>query len=556
MVKSLLKLTVLLVVISSSFIFESPAQSANHRALSQKVTKLATDYPSLCSVKSLAKTPGSRDVWVLAIGTGDRDSKPAIAVVGGIDGSYIFTRDLAIGFVENILKESATPEIKNLLDKITFYVFPDVNPDASEQYFSSLKYERLINDRATDDDRDFQTGEDPLEDLNGDGLITLLRVSDPAGKYIESTDDKRVMVEADLSKGQKGTYLLFSEGVDNDKDGLFNEDGAGGVDFNKNFTYNYEEYGANAGLHAVSEPESKAVADFLYDHFNIYAVVCFGPQDNLSQQAPRGNERPAPAGQQTQAIQQQQGSPRGERRITSVMRSDETVIRLVSEKFQEITGLRGAPPSKTSPGNFADWVYFHYGRYCFTTPGWWFPSERGKNTEVSFLKFAEDNKLENVFVPWTEIKHPDFPEKKVEVGGIKPFAMLTPPADKVQEMITKNYKFIVEVAGMHPELEFIDKKVENIGSDIYRITLKVHNKGLFATCSEAGANNQWTRIMRISLEPAKGQTILSGQKVQRMQRLEGNSSSEFSWLISGKGRVTITAGALNTGTISTSFDLK
>lgn len=556
MVKSLLKLTVLLVVISSSFIFESPAQSANHRALSQKVTKLATDYPSLCSVKSLAKTPGSRDIWVLAIGTGDRDSKPAIAVVGGIDGSYIFTRDLAIGFVENILKESATPEIKNLLDKITFYVFPDVNPDASEQYFSSLKYERLINDRATDDDRDFQTGEDPLEDLNGDGLITLLRVSDPAGKYIESTDDKRVMVEADLSKGQKGTYLLFSEGVDNDKDGLFNEDGAGGVDFNKNFTYNYEEYGANAGLHAVSEPESKAVADFLYDHFNIYAVVCFGPQDNLSQQAPRGNERPAPAGQQTQAIQQQQGSPRGERRITSVMRSDETVIRLVSEKFQEITGLRGAPPSKTSPGNFADWVYFHYGRYCFTTPGWWFPSERGKNTEVSFLKFAEDNKLENVFVPWTEIKHPDFPEKKVEVGGIKPFAMLTPPADKVQEMITKNYKFIVEVAGMHPELEFIDKKVENIGSDIYRITLKVHNKGLFATCSEAGANNQWTRIMRISLEPAKGQTILSGQKVQRMQRLEGNSSSEFSWLISGKGRVTITAGALNTGTISTSFDLK
>lgn len=556
MVKRLLKFTFLLVVISSIFVSESLAQFANHRALSQKATKLATDYPALCSVKSLAKTPGGRDVWVLAIGTGDRDSKPAIAIVGGIDGSYIFTRELAIGFAENILKESATPEIKNLLDRITFYVFPDVNPDASEQYFSTLRYERLINDRPTDDDRDFQTGEDPFEDLNGDGLITLLRVSDPAGKYIESTDDKRVMVEADLSKGQKGTYLLFSEGIDNDKDGLFNEDGAGGVDFNKNFTYNYEEYGANAGLHAVSEPESKAVADFLYDHFNIYAVICFGPQDNLSQQTPRGNERPAPSGQQTQAIQQQQGRQAGERRITSVLRSDETVIRLVSEKFQEITGLRGAPPSKTSPGNFADWVYYHYGRYCFTTPGWWFPSERGKNTEVSFLKFAEDNKLENVFLPWTEIKHPDFPDKKVEVGGIKPFVMLTPPADKVQEMITKNYKFIVEVAGMHPELEFIDKKVENVGSDIYRITLKVHNKGLFATCSEAGANNQWTRIMRISLEPAKGQTILSGQKVQRMQRLEGNSSSEFSWLISGKGRVAISAGALNTGTISTSFDLK
>jgi len=556
MIKFLKKCTILLVLISGIFISDSPAQFANHRTLSQRAGKLATDYPSLCSARSLAQTPGGRDIWVLTIGTGDRDNKPAIAVVGGIDGSYVFTRELAIGFAENILKESSTPGIRSLLDRITFYVFPDVNPDASEQYSSTLKYERHINDRATDDDRDFQTGEDPYEDLNGDGLITLIRVTDPAGTYIESTDDKRVMVEADLSKGQKGTYLLFSEGIDNDRDGLFNEDGQGGVDFNRNFTYNYEEFGVNAGLHPVSEPESKAVADFLYDHFNIYAVICFGPQDNLSQQTSRGNERPFPAGQQPQAGQQQQGRQATDRRITSVMRTDETIIRLVSEKFLEITGLKGSPPAKTSPGNFADWVYYHYGRYCFSTPGWWFPSDRGKNTEVSFLKFAEENKIENVFVPWTEIKHPDFPDRKVEAGGIKPFVMLIPPDDKIQEIITKNYKFIVEVAGMHPELEFVDKKVESVGNDIFRITLKVHNKGLFATCAEAGVNNQWTRIMRISVVPEKGQTILSGQKVQRMQRLEGNGTSEFSWLISGKGHVTVTAGAVNTGTISTTFDLK
>ena len=39
----------------------------------------------------------------------------------------------------------------------------------------------------------------------------------------------------------------------------------------------------NAGLHPVSEPETKAVADFLFDRFNIYAVFTFGPQDNLGQ---------------------------------------------------------------------------------------------------------------------------------------------------------------------------------------------------------------------------------------------------------------------------------
>ena len=133
--------------------------------------------------------------------------------------------------------------------------------------------------------------EDPYEDLNKDGFITLIRVKDPSGKYIESDEDKRVMVAADLAKGQSGSYLVYSEGIDNDKDGSFNEDGAGGVNFNRNFTFNYEEFGLNAGLYPVSEPETKAVADFLFDKFNIYAVFTFGPQDNLGQPL-KASERP------------------------------------------------------------------------------------------------------------------------------------------------------------------------------------------------------------------------------------------------------------------------
>ena len=85
--------------------------------------------------------------------------------------------------------------------------------------------------------------EDGYEDLNKDGLITLMRIKDPAGRFIESDEDERIMVEADISKGQSGNYLVYSEGIDNDKDGSFNEDGPGGVDFNRNFTFNYESFG-------------------------------------------------------------------------------------------------------------------------------------------------------------------------------------------------------------------------------------------------------------------------------------------------------------------------
>ena len=66
----------------------------------------------------------------------------------------------------------------------------------------------------------------------------------------------------------------------------------------------------------------------------------------------------------------------------------------------------------------------------------------------------------------------------------------------------------------------------------------------------------WTRIMRISVEPSNGQTILSGQKIQKAERLEGNQSTEFSWLINGKGPVKITAGALNTGSVTSIIELR
>lgn len=539
MIRKHLKLTILaLSLCIGTLSVKAQNQYNNFASMSQSLAALGRDYPALCVVKPLIKTEGGREIWVITIGTGNKDNKPGIAVFGGVEGNHILGKELASGFAATLLKESSTPEVKALLDKITFYVFPDVSPDATEQFFSDLKYERIVNARPTDDDRDFIVDEDPCEDLNKDGFITLIRVSDPSGKYRESDEDKRVMVPADLSKGQKGDYLVFSEGIDNDKDDSFNEDGAGGVCFNRNFSFNYEEFGLNAGLHPMSEPETKAVADFLFDRFNIYAVFTFGPQDNLGQPM-KSAER-----------------PETDRKLTYIQKSDEVINKLVSEKYHEIAGVKGAPATKTEQGNFMDWAYFHYGRYSFSTPAWWFSTEKGKNAEAEFLKYAEKKKINDVFVPWKEIRHPDFPDKKTEVGGIKPFAIINPPADTLDDIINKNFRFITAVAAMHPELEFLDIKTENAGQNIFRISLSLHNKGIFSTCAEIGRKNIWTRIMRISLETQPAQGLLNGQKIQRVDPLDGNQSTDFSWLVSGKGTVKITAGAVNTGTVTTSIDIK
>jgi len=530
-------------------------QYRDHAAISRKAAELARQYPDLCSARSIVKTAGGKDIWLITIGTGNRDSKPGVAITGGIDGRYILGRELALGVAESILKNSAESDIRELLGKITFYIFPDMSPDASEQFFSGLKYERSINSKTTDDDRDFLFDEDPCEDLNGDGLITLIRIKDPAGNFIESDEDKRVMVPADISKGQTGNYIVYSEGTDNDKDGRFNEDGAGGVSFNRNLTYNYEEFGANAGLYPVSEPETRAVVDFLYDRFNIFAVFAFGPQDNLGQPM-KASERQGAAQGQSQNPPPDQGMMRREnRKITSVQKTDEIVNRLVSDKYHEITGLRGAPPVVAEPGNFMEWAYFHYGRYSFSSPGWWLPADKGKSAEVSFLKFAERAGIKDAFISWTPVTHPDFPGKTVEAGGIKPFSLINPPPDSLGNLISSHFKFITAVSAMHPELEFLDVKTEDEGENIFRLTLKVHNKGIMATNTEAGEPNIWTRIMRLVMEPSAGQTILSGSRVQRIPRLQGDETAEFSWLISGKGKVGISAGSANVGQVNTSIVL-
>jgi hypothetical protein len=555
-----LLITIILTLTGSVFLFidQASGQYTDYQSMVQKTQMLSKKFPSLCKLTTLVRTVGGKDIMVLTIGTGKTDEKPGVAVIGGIEGSYLTGREIALGFAESLLDNSGSEEIRSLLGKVSFYVFPDVSPDASEPFFKGLKYELNNNSRPTDDDRDFLIDEDPYEDLNKDGLITMIRITDPAGNWIESPDDNRIMITADIAKGQKGSFRLISEGIDNDKDDNFNEDGPGGVNINRNLTFNYEEFGTNAGIHPVSEPESKALLDFLFDHYNIFTTICFGPQDNLGQpmkSASRQGNETSSSGTAEAGQERSQGRDRS-RKITSILKSDEAINKLVSEKYHEITGFKGAPVAKNTPGNFMEWSYYHYGRYSFSTPAWWFPVEKEQNAEISFLKYAAENEIDDVFIPWTEVKHPDFPGKKAEVGGIRPYVMINPPVSEIRGLIEKHYKFITTLAAMHPELEFLDVNIENKGDNIFRLSLKVHNKGIFATCTEAGESNMWTRIMRLSLETGKNQKFLSGQPVQRISRLEGGSSAEFSWLIMGKGDVRVSAGAINTGIINTSLELK
>lgn len=531
------------------------AQSQYHSSaeLETSIRQLQRQYSDWLEVSALAQTQGGEDIWLLTIGSGETDQHPALAIAGGVDGSHLLGTELALGIARELLEGTRTDSIKQLLANTTFYIFPQLAPDAAGQYFADLRYERHLNARDTDNDRDGYTNEDPYEDLNGDGMITMMRITDPTGGFRTHPADERVLIKADSEAGEVGQYRLLTEGTNNDGDNAFNEDGPGGINFNENLTFNYTPFQPGSGNFAVSEPESRAVLDFLFDHWNIFAVLTFGPSDNLA--APM-EFKPA----------NQKG-----RQISGILKEDAGVNKMLSSLYGDFVKVPKGAKTITHDGGFMEWAYFHFGRFSVGTPGWYVPTwempkdslekqkfkpNEDKNKEVNFLRWAADAGLEDYFVPWTPVEHPDFPGQTVEVGGIAPFMQTNPPYSEVAGLVEKHTNFAVALAKKRPKPALVKVRSEAIDDGLWRVKATVYNAGGMPTTSQVGDLLKWVKRLRIDLQLTDDQELISGQQVTLLPGLKPGESNEISWLIKGNGNISIKAAAPHCGTAEASLNLR
>ncbi len=537
----LLFLMALLWFLRQDMVF-AQATYSDFSQLSARLGKIKSQYATLADLKSLGKTSTGKDIWLLTLGRGDAKKKPAIAIVAGIEGTHLAGTEVAVQLAEKLLAGASMDSIAKLLETKTIYIIPLVNPDASEQFFAKLKYERYSTAKAADEDRDGRIDEDGFEDLNGDGLITFVRVEDATGTHKPHDKEARVMVKAEASKGEQGKYLYFTEGIDNDKDGKYNEDGQGGVHLYKNFTFDYPFFTNGAGEFAVSESENRALLDFLYDAPNVYAVFTLGATNNLTE--PIKFDR-------TKA---------SKKIIAGWLEKDASVNEQVSKLYAQ-AGLKDAPSLPAQKGDFFQTTYYHYGRLSFATPAWWLPKDTAKvqidNEDAKFLKWAANNNVPTHFVAWTPIQHPDFPNQKAEVGGIAPFAKLNPPVALLGVAADKHLKFLTNFTLLMPNLEIVNVKTEAISAGVSRITVDIHNAGLLPTISEIGERIKYVEKMKVELKLGAGQTLLTGRKIQSVDSaIEGNGKMQMSWLISGSGNVTLEVGNATAGRTSKNISLK
>jgi len=245
----------------------------NYTEQSKTLTLLNKKAPKNTKIHKLTVTPGKRQMLLFEIGNEinvKQKKNPAIFIVANLEGKTPIATTAAMYLINDLI---ANPE---RYGKLNWYIIANANPDASENYFSKLKYTDSRNNFKYNDDMDDQTDEDPFDDLDANGFITQMRVKDIMGEWLPDEKDPRILRKADKSKGEKGIYKLYTEGIDNDKDGKYNEDPRGGTNIGINFPHLFRPFTKTGGMWAGSADESYAIMKFVNEHREIAMTMTYG----------------------------------------------------------------------------------------------------------------------------------------------------------------------------------------------------------------------------------------------------------------------------------------
>lgn len=491
---------------------------------------------SLVEKSTLGKSFAGENIPLLKIQSGT-SIKPTLLIVAGVDGKHPAGVINALKIVENILKKS-NDSLQTILQDKSIWVVPVLNIDAYKRNVEAMLWESG-NARVIDNDRDGRIDENPLKDLNGDGLISQMRVKSAIGKYKANADQPNYLILSDPSKGEKGEYELFVEGIDDDFDGLFGEDGSSGVNLDKNFPFDYPFFEPESGAYAASEPETKAIMDLIFNNAQIATVLHLGLQNNLSY---------------PESFDSRKAS---ERIIKSWNNDDVKVSAFISQLYnKEVKKLGEAPKLSHSKGNFSNTVYYHAGRFSLVTPSWWTPEtkdsvdvNKGKaqKKDDKFLKWVTANNIPNAILPWEKVNHPNFPNQEVEVGGVVEIFRNNPPLEYLEESGVYHANFVLNLLSAMAQLEFGTPVVTNLGEDIFRVEIKVMNTGDIPTYPVIADRIKMVSKMRTILELQKNQQFVNGKRLQLHRSLASGESQVYSWLVKGKGKLSLTVGCPTAG---------
>ncbi|MFC1552016.1 M14 family metallopeptidase [Candidatus Latescibacterota bacterium] len=237
--------------------------------------KWGNDYPDLIEYSSSGKSFEGRDIPLVILTnkkTGKDTDKPAMLIDSNVHGMELITSESAFWMLNYLIQQYNKDEsITSLIDTKALYFRIMNNPDARELTLQT-PYSLYYSVRPYDDDRDGLLDEDPRDDLNDDGYVTMMRkkVGTNNGNFIQDPRDTSGRIMRRVQEGN-GDWMILSEGIDNDGDGKYNEDGIGGINLSLNHPGVWKPNRRN-GEFPLSEPETRGLYLFISTHHNISII--------------------------------------------------------------------------------------------------------------------------------------------------------------------------------------------------------------------------------------------------------------------------------------------
>ncbi len=487
----------------------------------------ARAYPQLLALESIGKSHEGRDIWLLTVtqqATGAASDKPAYWVDANIHASELAGGAAALYFVETLLQAYGNDErTTRCLDSRVFYVCPRVNPDGAEWAMRDTPKIIRSSTRPYPYDEDFVDGLD-TEDVDGDGRILSMRIPDPNGPWKCHPDEPRLMVAREPTEVGGRYYRILPEGTVRDYDGFnlkVNRDREG-LDLNRNFPtewrQEFEQLGA--GPFPTSEPEVRAVVQFIASHPNISGGVAFHTWSGV-------------------LLRPFSGKPDVEMHA-----EDLWVYKAQGAKGTEITGYPAIStyeefryhPKEVVTGGF-EWIYEHLGVYKWTVEIWspmreagirdykyidWF-REHPVEDDLKLLAWSDSVLEGKAYVDWYPFEHPQL--GLVEIGGWdKIYAFRNPPAHLLEKEIARFPQWLLWNALTSPKLELVHARAQSLGNAHWRIEVGVQNTGhLPSYVSKRALQRKQSRGLVAEITLPEGARLVSGSARTLAGELEGRA---------------------------------
>jgi hypothetical protein len=544
----------------------------DHDEVGERMQLMARTWPKYLTLSSMGNSYGGRELWVMTINnpdTGPEMSKAGIFIEANVHGNEIQGGEINLYTIWYLMENyGKIDEITRLVDERVFYIVPTVNPDGRDYFLDGTGSGARTGHVPVDEDGDGLFDEDGDDDLNGNGVIEQIRKYVPGeGTHRLNPSDPRIM-EA-VAPWEKGDWVLLgSEGLDNDGDGLVNEDGVGGYDPNRNYGSDWQpEYVQGGAMdYPFQLPESRATQDFLRAHPNIAGMQSYHNSGGMILRPP------------------------GSAWYGDYPRSDIQVYDEIGEFGERILpwynyliiwqGLY------TVHGGSIDWTNDGHGIVSFSNELWnggqYFQSplltQQGENPnspisgQRSRYFFDDFVEFGDQYIEWAPFDHPQYGE--VELGGWKKLSGRINPRFMSMELFHRNMAFTLYHADMMPMMRVGGTRVESMGGGLYKVQVDLRNERLIPTITAKGMEN---RVVRPDLLTVDGnvEIVAVGWVADRnrpgptqmidqhdLKRIlirsghPGRTTKTIEYLVRGSGSMEVTYSSMKGGTVSTTVRVR